>query len=83
MSEDLLAERQTTHGQISEVSACAQATKLIWQAAPNWNKLNVCQQEALEMIASKVEGILNGDPGFADHWRDIAGYAQLALPRGA
>ena len=61
----------------------AQRTKLVWRQQLGWDKLNVCQQEALEMIASKVARILNSDPGFADLWRDIAGYAQLAFPRAA
>lgn len=39
------------------------------------------QREALEMIAHKIGRILNGDPDYADSWRDIAGYAQLVCDR--
>jgi hypothetical protein len=35
------------------------------------------QWEALEMIAHKIGRIINGDPDYADHWHDIAGYATL------
>lgn len=39
------------------------------------------QQEALDMICHKIGRILNGDPNYADSWRDIAGYALLVADR--
>jgi hypothetical protein len=36
------------------------------------------QREALDYIAGKLARILSGQPGYADHWDDIAGYAKLA-----
>jgi hypothetical protein len=39
------------------------------------------QIEALTMIAHKLARILNGDPDYADSWRDIAGYATLVADR--
>jgi hypothetical protein len=39
------------------------------------------QLEALHMIAHNIGRILNGDPNYADSWRDIAGYAQLVADR--
>ena len=41
------------------------------------NTLSYQQLEALEMICHKIARIVAGDPDFADHWRDIAGYATL------
>jgi Domain of unknown function (DUF6378) len=36
------------------------------------------QLEAIEMIFHKIARIVSGDdPGYADSWDDIAGYAQL------
>jgi hypothetical protein len=35
------------------------------------------QAEALDQMAQKMCRILQGDPDFADHWVDIAGYASL------
>jgi hypothetical protein len=35
------------------------------------------QWEALEMIASKMSRIVNGNPDKIDNWDDIAGYAKL------
>lgn len=39
------------------------------------------QWESLEMIAHKIGRIINGDPDYADHWHDIAGYATLVDKR--
>jgi hypothetical protein len=33
--------------------------------------------EALEMICTKIARILSGNPNDPDHWKDIAGYAEL------
>lgn len=35
--------------------------------------------DALEMIITKLSRILNGNPYEPDHYRDIAGYAQLVV----
>lgn len=37
------------------------------------------QREAMEMIVHKIGRIIHGNPHEADHWRDIAGYALLAV----
>lgn len=37
------------------------------------------QIAAIQMIASKLARIANGDPDYADNWIDIAGYAQLVV----
>jgi hypothetical protein len=39
------------------------------------------QYDALAMIAVKISRIVNGDPDYADNWRDIAGYATLVADR--
>jgi hypothetical protein len=39
------------------------------------------QWEALEMIASKMSRIVNGNPDKVDNWDDIAGYAKLISDR--
>lgn len=43
--------------------------------------LEADQAAALNMIAVKISRILNGDPDYADNWRDIAGYATLVAER--
>jgi hypothetical protein len=39
------------------------------------------QEDALCMICVKLSRISNGDPDYADNWRDIAGYATLVADR--
>lgn len=41
------------------------------------------QQEALDMICSKIGRIVNGDENHSDHWLDISGYAKLVADRMA
>ena len=74
----LLADRGRTHGDFALQARIAQAIEAI-MAMPesNWGSLSAPQREALGLIATKIGRILAGDPDHADHWRDIAGYAQL------
>lgn len=51
------------------------------QHSIKWERMTPDQCEALDMIAHKIGRILNGDPDYADSWRDIAGYAQLVADR--
>ena len=39
------------------------------------------QIEALDMIASKIARVVNGNPNHIDSWIDIAGYATLVADR--
>jgi hypothetical protein len=71
----ILKERQKTHGEYSGVARVAQRIKdEIWSSSiPN------IHQESLDMIATKMARIVNGDHNEPDHWIDIIGYAQLVL----
>ncbi|HKF12906.1 MAG TPA: DUF6378 domain-containing protein [Xanthobacteraceae bacterium] len=75
--DEVLAERQKTHGDWMANARIAQAMKGVWRQEEGWKRLSVGQREALEMIAAKVGRILSGDPNHVDHWVDIAGYAAL------
>lgn len=44
-------------------------------------KLAPDQTDALIMMSVKISRIINGDPDYADNWRDIAGYATLVAER--
>jgi hypothetical protein len=77
----VLAERQKTHGSFVTHAAIAQAIKTVYHAAPGWSKLDDDMKESLEMNAHKTARILNGNPAFADHWVDIAGYSKLVGDR--
>jgi hypothetical protein len=79
MVNDLLAERQKTHGDFYDVAMTAQTLKDAMRRGKNWKVLDDTQRETLEMIASKIGRILAGNPHEPDHFRDIAGYAQLIV----
>jgi hypothetical protein len=77
--DELLDDRRRTHGKWIDNARIAQATKELWRKEEGWKRLSAGQREALEMIAGKVARVLCGDPGWVDHWADIAGYAGLVV----
>lgn len=79
-TDDLLDERERTHGDFDHVASLSQEFRLIMRDMPGWTSLRPRQAESLDMIASKIARILAGDPSHLDHWRDIEGYARLAAP---
>jgi hypothetical protein len=75
--QSTLAERGKTHGNFHKQSQTAQSLKEVMRQTKNWENLSQHRREALEMIATKISRILNGDPLHKDTWHDIAGYATL------
>jgi len=47
--------------------------------SPNYKVMPAFAKESLDMIANKIARILNGNYYYDDSWRDISGYATLAL----
>lgn len=76
---NLLTEREKTHGPFMTTAAKAQQLKDAMQGGKNWEQLDDIQREVLQMIASKISRILSGNHNEVDHWKDIAGYANLAV----
>ena len=76
---DLLNERQQTHGSFQLNAAISQNLKQIMYHQPGYPHLTVIQREVLDMLCLKLSRILSGSGSHADHWKDIAGYATLAL----
>lgn len=74
---DILDARETTHGDYAQVSQTAQAIKRAMLETPNWREMPHYARESLDLIATKIARICNGDFNTQDHWRDIAGYAEL------
>jgi hypothetical protein len=74
--EDIIDERQRTHGDFRDVSRTAQDTKELWRRGKNWGLLPLWMREGLDMVAHKAARILSGDPFVLDHWDDMAGYAK-------
>ena len=73
----LLITRGNTHGSFETNAEVSQKLKRIFRM-PGYDLSNV-QLEALDMIALKLSRILSGKADFADHWHDIAGYAELVV----
>ncbi len=72
-----IADREHTHGDYGSTSLLAQGIKEFYRSTRYWNVMSNDKKESLEMIATKLARILNGDPNHEDSWRDIAGYAEL------
>lgn len=75
----LLQERAKTHGDYSQTAQTAQMLKRLIRYAPSYMDMSERQKESIEMIAVKLARIMCGDPHEPDHFRDIAGYALLAI----
>jgi hypothetical protein len=77
---ELLDAREKTHGEYANVARVSQILKSDFRYyGVKYEKLRMAQKEALDMIACKIARILSGDPDEIEHWRDIAGYAQLVV----
>ena len=76
----ILDERATTYGSFEDVAGFAQEMKNAIRMCNN-SELDDDQIEALDMIASKIARIVNGNPNHIDSWIDIAGYATLVADR--
>jgi len=80
--QTVLSERGLRYGNFLRQSQITADLKGIMRAYVAWDDvLAPDQREALEMIAVKIARILNGDPNYADNWRDIEGYARLVANR--
>jgi hypothetical protein len=86
--EEVLSERQRTHGSFESVAETAQALKAIIHHAPVMDRVRCAGDtmppqylEALDLIATKIARICHGNPDEPDHWTDIQGYAMLAAMR--
>ena len=77
MIDEILTERQKTHGDFRDHADVTQRIKMVMCCSVKWGTLTTSQRESLEMVAHKIGRILAGNPNHQDHWADIAGYAQL------
>jgi len=79
----LLGSRAKDYGALADNARLAQALKraMAEHARDMDRDFADDQWEALEMIASKMARIVNGNADKADSWDDIAGYATLIADR--
>lgn len=81
--DEILAERGERYAKngYGEVALVSQNIKAAMKHSTNWNRLPADMRESLEMVASKISRILNGDPAYLDSWVDCIGYLQLVVER--
>ena len=79
--DKILNERQDQYGDFFNRSKISQDFKNLIRQGESYRLLKADQKEALEMIATKVGRIVNGDPDYLDSWLDIQGYCQLVIDR--
>jgi Domain of unknown function (DUF6378) len=73
----LLKTRGSTHGDWIAQSATSESLyATLMSRNPD---LSSSQVQAIHMICTKLSRIVCGNPDEPDHWRDIAGYATLAM----
>lgn len=77
--QDILNQRQKTHGNFPEQAMTAQALKGLLAGTPNWNDMEPYMREALELICTKLSRMCHGDLYHEDVFVDICGYSQLVL----
>ncbi|MCD8212800.1 MAG: DUF6378 domain-containing protein [Campylobacter sp.] len=75
--DEILNQREQTHGKFSDYARIASAFKTMFNAQKVTPFKLTVQDEALDMIFNKIARIGAGDPEYIDHWEDIAGYAML------
>jgi len=80
-----IVETRTSHtGNFATQAALSQVLKnTIMQhyftVVPNRSSMPPVVAESLAMICHKLARIANGDPFYIDSWRDVEGYAKLAV----
>jgi hypothetical protein len=79
----VLDEREAQYGSYMQASDTAVRIKGIMHNAVARNEAHLYpdQLQALDMIATKISRIVNGNPNHTDSWIDIAGYATLVADR--
>lgn len=79
VTEELLNERDSTHGSFIVNSRVAQSLKEVVRGEDSYKDLASVHKEALDFIFSKIGRVMAGQADFDDHWEDIAGYGQLPV----
>ena len=81
--DEILEERGKRYGNyLEQTTISGQLLQVMEQALKSRGRvLQFDQADALNMICVKISRIVNGDPDYADNWRDIAGYATLVADR--
>ena len=79
----VLDERASQYGSFMQSADTVIRIKSAMHNAVARNEVHLYpdQLQALDMIATKISRIVNGNPNHTDSWTDIAGYATLVADR--
>ena len=75
----VIADRAGTHGDFRVTATFSQMLHDVMSDMPNWLTMDPLARQALIMIGVKLARIGSGNADAVDHWRDVAGYAQLVV----
>lgn len=92
-TDQLLDERNSTHGSFIVNSGISQTIKLLLRGEltseqlcetqfyfqNGYESLGMIHKEALDHVAGKLGRIYAGQPTFDDHWDDCSGYFKLPV----
>ena len=79
--QETLADRHKRYGRYGDVAITSQCLQAVMQSAKNWDAMPADMRESLQMMASKMARVLNGDMECVDSWHDLQGYARLIEER--
>jgi hypothetical protein len=83
--DQITTTRASTHGRYRDTARIAQSFKRVVhmelddRLARGQPDLTDQQLESIDLICTKLARIISGDSNEPDHWKDIGGYAQIAL----
>lgn len=80
-TEELLENRDRSHGDFREQFEAAQDLKGVCLNYVNYHYMDPVLREVIDMSLLKLSRILTGDWKFEDHWADLVGYDVLGLQR--
>lgn len=79
--QGVLDERGKRYAKFIDNASVAQDLKSIVHNSKNYLSMKSDQQEALDMICSKISRMVTGEAEYEDNLVDIIGYSQLVLDR--
>ncbi len=83
--DEIVTTRATTHGRYRDTARISQSLKRVVhmelddRLARGQPDLTDQQLESIDLICTKLARIFSGDNNEPDHWKDISGYAQIAI----
>lgn len=82
-TDAVLDDRHKRYGRYIDQARISGHFRWLIRDQLEWRRKSLAadQEDALMMIVVKIARIINGDPDYADNWRDISGYATLVADR--